>query len=260
MKQKPGPRWSLLLAVATMMAVTATTSPAQESRAIPAAGAAAEVAAPAAVSQAVNWRQLLEQGGFLMYVLGAMSFATVAFIIYFFVVLRPGQVASPALLRELVDKIRAGAQDDARRAAEYRPGPLSSVVLSAMNYIRDVAEPDPSLLRDVMEGEGVRQADAIQGQTQYLLDIAAVAPMVGLLGTVFGMYKAFGSVANDIASAKPVVLAAGVSQALITTAFGLIVGIPAMAFYAYFRRRSSKLVSYLESSSTEVLTALLSRK
>lgn len=260
MSCKPGSKWPLFVVVFAVAAVVVTASFAQDARP-PARGAVATEASGAAdVNRAVNWRQLLEQGGFLMYVLGAMSVATVAFVVYFFVVLRPGQVASVALLRELVDKIRAGALDDARRAAEYRPGPLSSVVLAAMNYIRDVAEPDPSLLRDVMEGEGVRQADAIQGQTQYLLDIAAVAPMVGLLGTVFGMYTAFGSVANDIASAKPVVLAAGVSQALITTAFGLIVGIPAMAFYAYFRRRSSKLVSYLESSSTEVLTALLSRQ
>ena len=52
-------------------------------------------------------------------------------------------------------------------------------------------------------------------------------------------------------------LAAGVAQALITTAFGLIIGIPAMAFYAYFRRQSSKLVSHLESASTSLLTVLL---
>jgi len=56
------------------------------------------------------------------------------------------------------------------------------------------------------------------------------------------------------------VLAGGVSQALVTTAFGLMVGIPAMMFYSYFRRRASTLVSQLEAASTDVLTALLSRK
>ena len=56
------------------------------------------------------------------------------------------------------------------------------------------------------------------------------------------------------------VLAAGVSQALVTTAFGLIVGIPAMLFYAFFRRRASKLVSHLEALSADVLTALLSQE
>jgi biopolymer transport protein ExbB len=181
-------------------------------------------------------------------------------VAYFFAVLRPSQIAPPVLVRELREKIRAGALDDARRAAEYRSCPLSSVAIVALTYVREAAEPDPMLLKDVVEGEGVRQAEAIQGQTQYLLDVAVVAPMVGLLGTVIGMYVAFGAVASDIASARPVVLAQGVQLALITTVFGLIVAIPAMAFYAYFRRRASKLVSYLESVSTDILTALLSRR
>ena len=56
------------------------------------------------------------------------------------------------------------------------------------------------------------------------------------------------------------VVAGGISQALVTTAFGLIVGIPAMIFYAYFRRRVSVLVSHLEAASTDVLTALLSKR
>jgi len=116
------------------------------------------------------------------------------------------------------------------------------------------------LLQEVVEGEGGRQSEAIQGQTQYLLDIAIISPMVGLLGTVFCMMRAFSSVALNIANAKPVVLAEGVSQALVTTAFGLIVGIPAMMFYAYFRRKASNLVSHLEAASIDVLTALLNKR
>jgi biopolymer transport protein ExbB len=181
-------------------------------------------------------------------------------VIYLLVVLRVPQVAPPLLLRELCDKIRMGAFDDASRAAEYNPCPLSSVAIAGMSYVREASEPDPILLKDIVEGEGVRQAEAIQGQTQYLLDIAVVAPMVGLLGTVIGMYTAFGAVAVDIASAKPVVLAAGVQLALITTVYGLIVAIPSMICYAVFRRRASSLVSHLETASTEVLTALLSKR
>jgi biopolymer transport protein ExbB len=84
--------------------------------------------------------------------------------------------------------------------------------------------------------------------------------MLGLLGTVLGMLKAFGSVAHDVAAAKPVILAEGVSQAIITTIFGLMVAIPCMAFYSYFRRRASRIVSLLETASTEVLTALTVRE
>ena len=119
---------------------------------------------------------------------------------------------------------------------------------------------DPMLLRDVVEGEGARQSESIQGQTQYLMDISVVAPMIGLLGTVFGMMIAFNAVSDQIAVVRPTALIAGVNKAMITTAFGLVVGIPAMMAYAYFRNRSAKLVSLLETASAELFTTLLSRR
>lgn len=206
---------------------------------------------------ALSWRAMWQYGGWLMYVLSAMSIGTLAFVLYFLSVLRPTQVAPAPLLRALTDAIRRGSLEDARRTCEARPSPLSAVGLVALDYLREAPQADPALLKDVMEGEGARQAETIQGQTQYLQDIAVIAPMVGLLGTVFGMLQAFSTIATDVARAKPLLLAAGVSQALVTTAFGLIVGIPAMAFYAYFRRQSSRMVSHLESASTDLLTAFL---
>jgi len=92
------------------------------------------------------------------------------------------------------------------------------------------------------------------------MDIAVVAPMIGLLGTVFGMMIAFNAVSDQIAVVRPTALVAGVNKAMITTAFGLVVGIPAMMFYAYFRRRASRLVSMLEVASGELVMTLLSRR
>ena len=194
-----------------------------------------------------------------MWVIAAISIVALAMVSYFFYVLRPNQIAPVSLHRDLIEKIEDGDMDGTRRLCEEKPCPLSAVVMASIDYVRGIRKVEDSLLKDIIEGEGSRQAEDIQGQTQYLLDIAVIAPMVGLLGTVFGMLHAFGGIAHDIASAKPVVLAEGVAMALLTTAFGLIVGIPAMAFYAYFRRRASKLVSYLEMAGTDVLTALLNR-
>jgi biopolymer transport protein ExbB len=118
-------------------------------------------------------------------------------------------------------------------------------------------KPDPGLLREIVEGEGGRQATIIQNQTMYLLDIAVIAPMVGLLGTVMGMLTAFNTVALDLAKAKPMLLAQGVSQALITTVAGLLVAIPAMMAYAYFRGRTSRLISDLEKQSADLLTLII---
>jgi biopolymer transport protein ExbB len=205
-------------------------------------------------------KEIFKAGGSCMYPLTALSILAVWFVFYFFAVLRPVQVVPPTLFRDVLEHLRGGRRIEARHLCELKPGPLSTIVLSATDYASRTEKADPAMLRDVIEGEGSRQSEEVQGQIQYLLDIAVVAPMVGLLGTVFGMMHAFGSIANDIASAKPVVIAEGVSEALITTAYGLMIGIPAMAFYAYFRRRAASLVSRLEAAGTDVLTAMSNRR
>ncbi len=193
-------------------------------------------------------------------VLGVMSVGTLALILYFSVVLRKGQIVPEPLRSELIEKVQAGNLADAARLCSFRRGPLTAVVQSALNHMESVPDGDPMLLRDVVEAEGARQSEQIQGQTQYLMDIAVVSPMIGLLGTVFGMMIAFNAVSDQIAVVRPTALVAGVNKAMLTTAFGLIVGIPAMMFYAYFRRLSSKLVALLEGASAELFTALLSRR
>lgn len=111
----------------------------------------------------------------------------------------------------------------------------------------------PSALRRLqaakdLAAEGKRIAARANAAVDWLADIAAVAPLVGLLGTVLGMFQAFGGIANDIAAnAKPVVLAAGVSQAIITTVFGLVISIPCLACHAFLRRRTAKRIAGLET-------------
>jgi biopolymer transport protein ExbB len=134
---------------------------------------------------------------------------------------------------------------------------MGVILTSALDYVTRAGKPDTALLKEIIEGEGTRQASIVQNQTQYLLDIAVIAPMCGLLGTVLGMLQAFNVVALDVAKAKPMMLAAGVTKALITTVAGLMVAIPAMIAYAYFRGRVSKLTSGLEAASADVLTLLV---
>ena len=209
------------------------------------------------ISQTLTLKDIVSKGGALVYFLGLMSVVGLAFVIYFFVILRRQQIMPERLRVEVLEKISAGALDEARTACNYRPCAFAEIALAALEYQSANEKPDPMLLKEILEGEGSRQATAIQTQTQYLLDIGVIAPMVGLLGTVFGMVHAFGVVALDLAKAKPMVLAAGVAEALVNTAGGLIVGIPAMIFYAYFRGRSSKLVAELEAGSLELFTALV---
>ena len=86
---------------------------------------------------------------------------------------------------------------------------------------------------------GGRMADQMYSSVEWLADI--------------GMFSAFGGIASDVAAnAKPVVLAQGVSQAIVTTIFGLAIAIPSLAAYAYFRRRTARRVAQLEEMADEV--------
>jgi biopolymer transport protein ExbB len=77
--------------------------------------------------------------------------------------------------------------------------------------------------------------------------------LIGLLGTVIGMIRAFNAIAFQTAVVKPILLAGGVSQAMVTTAAGLIVAIPAMIFYAYFRGRVHDITNIVENYSTDII-------
>ena len=222
-----------------------------------AAVAAAAAAPVAANGYGMSLKQAWEYGGWIMWVLAAISIFALAMVFYFVAVLRSGSVTPRELLIDIVSRVRANDLNEVRRLCDRHPCPLSAVVLATLDCLRNVPQCDVSLLRGATEAEGARQADAIQGQTEFLLDVATIAPLLGLLGTVLGMLTAFGSVASDIASAKPVVLAAGVSQAIVTTVFGLVVAIPSMVFYAWFRRRASGQIANLEAASSEVLTAII---
>ncbi len=80
--------------------------------------------------------------------------------------------------------------------------------------------------------------------------------MLGLLGTVIGIVQSFSIIATDSAGSRPTLLAHGVGQALIATATGLLIGIPAMAAYAYFRNKAQARISDLEVASAHLLANL----
>ena len=135
---------------------------------------------------------------------------------------------------------------------------LSVLALATMLYLwyaqrRGVCVPEAvSRVRAAKDpaAEGGRIADALMASVDWLADIAAIAPLVGLLGTVLGMFQAFGGIASDVvAGAKPVVLAQGVSQAIVTTIFGLAVAIPCLVAYAFFRRRAQRRIAEIESEA-----------
>ena len=228
--------------------------------ALPAAAQEAEPAAEATV-KSPTFAELFQAGGFLMWPLLVLSVFALAYVAYLFFVLRGGATAPRALVGEVFDSIRTGSPEEARRACDYHRCPFSHVAMAAIDGVSNLPSIDPATLTGLVEGEGARQAARLQRAAQWLLDIASIAPMLGLLGTVLGMFRAFQGVGGDIlVSAKPVVLAQGVSLALITTVAGLLVAIPCMCFYAWFRRQAERRVAELECLSADLVTLLLARR
>ena len=107
---------------------------------------------------------------------------------------------------------------------------------------------------------GRRGIDDLRQKLSYLADIAVISPMVGLLGTVLGMIQAFNVIAFQTGAVKPILLASGISKAMVTTATGLIIAIPAMIFYSFFKGKVQSVTSHLENLSTELFNLLTEEK
>ena len=222
---------------------------------------AADPAASAALAAGPTFEELFRAGGWIMWVLAGLSVLALANVAWLLLTLRRGVTAPRAVVHDVTDKLRQGDLDEARKVCDYRPCPFSHVAMAAIDAARNLPDGENATLSAVVEGEGARQANLLQSRSQWLLDIASIAPMAGLLGTVLGMLAAFRGVGGDtLASAKPVVLAQGVSLALVTTIAGLMVAIPCMCFYAWFRRQAAKQVATLECLAADVVMIILSRR
>ena len=211
-------------------------------------------AAPAA--EMLTLAELMRMGGWLMYVLAALSVLGLALIVYYVLVLRARAVAPAAQALRLRELLKERRGRDARELCAQQPTALAAVAAAGLDFLKENPAAKPGMLKEIMESEGARQAGRMQNMIHYLLDLSAVAPMVGLLGTVIGMLKAFNTVAFELAKARPMELAGGVAQALITTIAGLVVAIPAMMAYSWFRGRVIKLTGRLEEAATDLLAIL----
>ena len=223
-----------------------------------AASAASAPGQPVALS-GITLRQAWATGGWIMWVLAAMALTGVVLLIRQLPVLRDNYIAPRGLLLEVLERIRAGELNEARRLCEDRPCPLSAIALKTFDHLRHAPKAGVILLRDSVEAEGARQADVMLAQVQLMLDIAVIAPMFGLLGTVLGLLQVFGPAAQDAGSVRAVLQSGGIVQALATTAFGLFVAIPAMACHAWMRRRVTRRIAALESAAAEIVMAVAGR-
>ncbi|HEY5740964.1 MAG TPA: MotA/TolQ/ExbB proton channel family protein [Terrimicrobiaceae bacterium] len=203
-----------------------------------------------------NLWQIIQAGGPAMIPLGVLSIITLMLIIAFMFSLRRGNVVTKRYMQIADALIRKRDYLGLLAVSNRHNEAVARVVQRMMEFLTKNPRTTIAEIREIAQAEGVRQASALNQQVAYLADIGTIAPMVGLLGTVIGIVRSFGVIAIDAAATRPTMLAQGIGEALIATAAGLLIGIPAMAAYSYFRGRVLALVSELEAASTQLLALL----
>lgn len=215
------------------------------------------VAAEAARDGAITLGQVLQLGGPIMNVLVVLSFVAVGLIIFYLLTMRAGLVCPAAFVKEAEDAAESGDIETLRLLCQENSSAIAKVIGTAIEHCTDNLPANYEAVRDAMEEEGARQAGLLWQRLQYLMDVSIISPMVGLLGTVWGMMISFSGLETGMNIInKADALASGVAQAMYTTFGGLIIGIFSMATYALLRGRVSNLISTLERSCGTILRRL----
>jgi len=185
--------------------------------------------------------EFLRQGGPVMWPLSFCSIVAVAIIVERLINLRPAKVLPEDEIEHLGSLIDGGLLEQAEDYCERRPGPLTNIVGAAL----EVRMEPPEGIRQVVVDQGRQEVPRLQKYLGVLGTIASVTPLLGLLGTVLGMIEVFQIVSSQgVGQADS--LAGGISQAMITTAAGLTIAIPALVAYNAFSDRVNALILEME--------------
>jgi biopolymer transport protein ExbB len=220
----------------------------------------ASAQASTTTTQEVDFLEILARGGIMMYPLGILSILAVLLIILFLLTIRRNAIVSDHFMNSAESMVRKGDYLGLIALSHRHSECMARITQKTMDFI--TANPGSSFenVREIAQTEGSHQTGLMSSRIAYLADIGAIAPLVGLLGTVFGMIEAFIEIsAGEVQGVRQMGLAEGVSKALIATAGGLAVSIPALAFYSFFRGRLQKYISELEAASTYFIALLQSQ-
>jgi biopolymer transport protein ExbB len=200
---------------------------------------------------------MVESAGWVMIPLALASMITLSLIIFCFFTLTEKSITSPDLLDRMEPFFE---NEDLEGLAHYvaeRPQATARIIDRTLQFLERHPDANADSITAVAETEGNRIAASLNQRVLFIMDVGVLAPLLGLFGTVVGILNSFGHIAQSASPMRTMLLAGGVSQALISTAAGLTVGITAMAFYAYFRGRVGHLISILESEATLLTQELI---
>ncbi len=211
----------------------------------------------AATEYANLLHKLIAQGGWAIWPLLGLSVAVVGLSIYCLIDLREGRFFPAKVLGQLREDADHADLKAVRKHAEQSRSSLGQVMAGAAEFIedRDFQVLDDNALYDAM-ADASQECNRGRARTiNYFSAIAQAAPMLGLLGTVSGMIKAFDKL-GQTGLGDPAELADNISEALWTTATGLVIAVPTLFIYFYFRDRLTALISKTDRHAFRTLNSL----
>ncbi|MFN7874989.1 MAG: MotA/TolQ/ExbB proton channel family protein [Pirellula sp.] len=201
-----------------------------------------------------NLLQIFHDGGIMMYPIAICSFVLTVFSFERLINLRTGRVIPRPFVKRLIEQLQQQQIDreEALELCERNPSAIASILAAALKrYGRPAVEVEQAVL-----DAGERESNHLRRHMRLLNAISNVAPLLGLLGTVMGMIQSFNDIAGSQAMGRPEMLAGGISQALLTTAAGLLVAIPAYLMYMYFLGRTDRLIMEMDSHAQQLVDTI----
>lgn len=211
-----------------------------------------EVIPPPVEVRELTLEMLVRQGGPILWVILGLGFVALVMGIYLTFTVTPRREAPLKLARRVTNLVRGGDISGATMLCENRGELLPRVLLAGLK----MSGQERYIIQEAMEGEGQRGAAALWQRISYLNNIAMIGPLLGLLGTVWGMIGAFNSISMDNSQVKGMAMAYSVSMAMITTAGGLVLAIPSLVVYYYLRGRVVRLIAHIEMQAAEFVELL----
>lgn len=200
----------------------------------------------------MSFFEILTQGGVLMIPLFILSVFAIYVIAERWRTLKNSRMDVNTMLNSIESLLKSGSQHRAIQYCEEFDKPLARILKAG---IRRLGRP----IRDIEEAirnAGKKEIYQLEKRMDWLATISGVAPLIGFTGTVTGMIRAFMDIQSLQGNVNPSVLAGGIWEALITTAFGLIVGIIAFGFYNYLLGKITRMIFELENASADFIDLL----
>jgi biopolymer transport protein ExbB len=199
------------------------------------------------LTQGVQW---FVRGGPVMYPILVCSIIGLAVFLERLAFLRRKHLLPERFVRGVTRAWQRGEFDSAWRLCQHQDVPLARILRAGLRKVKG----GPQEVERAIEVTGAHEAAVLETNLRFLGAISNIAPMLGFLGTVTGLITAFNVIAVQ-GTGDPKLMADGVSEALITTEFGLFVGIPALGAYHYLRGKVDRLLHEMETITIDLLSS-----